>query len=298
MRVEQTVTKVVPGHLRRGLSVRDNYDLLLLAVLALLLPGLLLPIPLLRMPLGLVTALFVPGYTLTAALFPRRDHPDGIMRAALSFGLSVAILPVLALGLNALPWGIRPWPIVFSLSIWILSLGSIALWRRRALSPSDAMAIPPALALPAWWRSLGSRVQLRYIVGVAAVAGALIASTIVLTAWNPTTRPTEFYLLGPAGLAEDYPRAVATRRETQARLGITNREGVTARYRVEARSDAQLVAQIGPITLTDGATWEGPLRYALPHAGDNQQVDVFLFHDDDPTPYRKLRLWIDVQPNP
>jgi len=43
--------------------------------------------------------LFLPGYTLIATLFPRKDDLDGIERVALSFGLSIAITPLLGLAL-------------------------------------------------------------------------------------------------------------------------------------------------------------------------------------------------------
>jgi len=36
---------------------------------------------------GLLLVLFLPGYSLVAALFPRNDDSDGIERIVLSFGL-------------------------------------------------------------------------------------------------------------------------------------------------------------------------------------------------------------------
>ncbi|MGB3943467.1 MAG: DUF1616 domain-containing protein, partial [Methanothrix sp.] len=59
-----------------------------------------------RVPVGLVMVLFLPGYALIAALFPRDDDLDGIERVALSFGLSIAVVPLIGLGLNYTPWGI------------------------------------------------------------------------------------------------------------------------------------------------------------------------------------------------
>lgn len=59
----------------------------------------------LRVPIGLLMVLFVPGYVLIAALFPKREDLDGIERIALSFGLSIAVVPLIGLGLNYTPWG-------------------------------------------------------------------------------------------------------------------------------------------------------------------------------------------------
>ncbi len=57
----------------------------------------------LRIPIGLLMVLFVPGYVLIAALFPRKGDLDGIERIALSFGLSIAVVPLIGLGLNYTP---------------------------------------------------------------------------------------------------------------------------------------------------------------------------------------------------
>jgi uncharacterized membrane protein len=43
----------------------------------------------LRVLPGLLLALFLPGYSLVAALFPRRDDLDSIGWIALGFGLGV-----------------------------------------------------------------------------------------------------------------------------------------------------------------------------------------------------------------
>ena len=76
--------------------------------------------------------------------------------------------------------------------------------------------------------------------------------------------------------------------------GIANREGVGAEYRIEVRTEDQLIGAAGPFALEDGEVWEGPVEYALPAAGDDQQVHFTLYRDGDPEPYRTLRLWVNV----
>ncbi|NIV40551.1 MAG: hypothetical protein GWN58_67460 [Anaerolineae bacterium] len=36
------------------------------------------------------------------------------------------------------------------------------------------------------------------------------------------------------------------------------------------------------------------MTYALPRAGEDQQVQFLLYRDEGQEPYRQLRLWIDV----
>jgi len=66
--------------------------------------------------------LFLPGYALIATLYPRKDDLDAIERVALSFGLSIAISPLLGLALNYTPFGIRLTPILIVLSVFTIAL--------------------------------------------------------------------------------------------------------------------------------------------------------------------------------
>jgi len=89
-----------------------------------------------RIILGLPLVLFLPGYALIAALFPGKDDLDAIERIALSFGLSIAITPLLGLALNYTPFGIRLSPILAVLSIFTISLALCA-YVRRSMTPEE-----------------------------------------------------------------------------------------------------------------------------------------------------------------
>ncbi len=80
---------------------------------------------------GLLFILFLPGYALIAALFPKIDDLDGIERVALSFGLSIAVAPLIGLGLNYTPFGIRLTPILVSLSIFTISMLYYILFKEK-----------------------------------------------------------------------------------------------------------------------------------------------------------------------
>ena len=94
-----------------------------------------------RIILGLPLVLFLPGYSLIATLFPRKDDLDGIERIALSFGLSITITPLLGLALNYTPFGIRLSPVLIVLSVFTISFALGAYARRSMITDEDRFSV-------------------------------------------------------------------------------------------------------------------------------------------------------------
>ena len=80
----------------------------------------------LRAIVGFPFVLFLPGYTLLAVLFPKKDDLDGTERVALSIGLSICIVVFIGLGLNFTPWGIRLGPILMAMAAFMLIMTALA----------------------------------------------------------------------------------------------------------------------------------------------------------------------------
>lgn len=72
------------------------------------------PIVYLRYLLAIILILWLPGYSLTKALFPEKEM-DNIERTALSIGMSLALVPLIGLILHYTPWGIETTPVTLSL---------------------------------------------------------------------------------------------------------------------------------------------------------------------------------------
>ena len=83
----------------------------------------------LRYVFGSALVLFLPGYSLIEALYPKHEL-DELTRFALSIGLSLALVPLTGLALNYTPFGIRLVPVAISLAILTLALLSFAVKRR------------------------------------------------------------------------------------------------------------------------------------------------------------------------
>lgn len=88
-----------------------------------------------RYVFGSILLLFLPGYCLIRALFPKygaRATPavlDSIERLALSLGASIALTPLTALLLNYSPWGITTSPLIVSLCGLTISVAVTAVVR-------------------------------------------------------------------------------------------------------------------------------------------------------------------------
>lgn len=90
------------------------------------------------MVLGIIFVLYLPGYTFIKALFPAKapiktssENLDTIERVALSFGMSLALVPIAGLILNYTPWGIRLAPIMLSLLFLTIAFATAAVIREH-----------------------------------------------------------------------------------------------------------------------------------------------------------------------
>lgn len=85
----------------------------------------------LRYVFGSLLVLFLPGYSLIEALFPKREL-DQLTRLALSIGLSLVLVPLVGLVLNYTPFLIRLLPVALSLASLTIVFLLLALRRKHA----------------------------------------------------------------------------------------------------------------------------------------------------------------------
>lgn len=247
-----------------------------------------------RLILGLIFGLFVPGYCLQAALFPRNSELDTPERLALSFGFSIAIIPPLALLLDQFPWGIRLWPIALSLAGTILVFSLAAIVRRLRL-PAEERFIPAIeMDLKGWWAVQDRTSRRLYVLLPIALGVALFSALAIVLLPRPGDRFTEFYMLGPDGLAESYPREASPGQAISVTVGIHNLEGEDASYRVEVQDGQGTIGNVGPFLVKAGGTEEGPIFFSPVEIGEDVEILFYLYKDGQTQPYRSLRLFLKV----
>lgn len=275
--------------------------LVILTDLFVLTPGLSETV--LRNILGLPLVLFLPGYALIAALFPAKSDLDGIERTALSFGLSIAVVPLIGLGLNYTPWGIRILPILISLSIFTFAMCGLAYLRRTKLPEADAFEVPfrqMALELKAEILEKPESGLDRALTVILVLSILLSVTTLVYVVITPKEGEhfTEFYILGPEGMADNYPTNYTLGESGKVIVGVVNHEYRPLNYTMEIRlenSSLPLPEDMQQVTLSHNETWEEPLTFTPPTEGKNMKLEFLLFNETDKnTPYRDLHLWINV----
>ena len=106
---------------------------------------------------------------------------------------------------------------------------------------------------------------------------------------------TEFYILGPEGEAQNYPRVLNLGDEAKMFVGIINHEGKDVVYRVEVLIGDKKSVVIEPILVIDDQKWEGEVALVPEEVGEDQKVEFLLFINDAVEPYLEpLHLFIDV----
>ena len=88
----------------------------------------------LRYVLGVLFVLYMPGHALIGALYPKAEDLNEVENLALSIGLSLAVVPLIALMLGYTPWGARLGSTITSLSLFTLALSLVASSRRTTFA--------------------------------------------------------------------------------------------------------------------------------------------------------------------
>jgi uncharacterized membrane protein len=319
---------------------------------------------LLRPLLTLPFVLFVPGYVFIAALFPEAgtgptpesspsdsttdaddadtaddqrgrvsrlaaggrdgDGIDGIERVALSFGTSIAIVPLIGLILNFTPFGIRLTPIVVSLLLFCTVGVAVAAHRRRALPESERFDVDVRGALAAGWTELtttesraDAALNVLLVVSVLLAVGSVGYAVAVP---NQGEAFTEFYLLteGEDGelVADGYPSDLTRGEPASLVVGVGNHEHDRVEYTVvvalqrvtlgnesgntTVRVDGQReLGRFAP-ALAHNETWERQHTVEPTLTGERLRLIYFLYRGAPPatpsveTAYREVHLWVNV----
>ncbi|HJH29363.1 MAG TPA: DUF1616 domain-containing protein [Methanosarcinaceae archaeon] len=252
-----------------------------------------------RTILGLIMVLFLPGYALIAALFIGKDDLDAIERIALSFGLSIAVVPLLGLGLNYTPFGIRLVPIIITLSFFTISMLAIAFIRRGSLPKDEQFSVPFQKIYASIKHEINTKPEskidriLTIILVISIIASVSMLVYVVVTP-KQGEKFTEFYILGPEGMADNYPTKLLIGHTSNVIVGVVNHEYETIDYTIKFILANETLNSL-QFQLGHNSTWEQNIEFTPEHTGNDSKLNIFLYRDNNFTEsYRSLHLWIDI----
>ncbi len=251
----------------------------------------------LQIVLGLFFALFFPGYTLIAALFPKNDDLERVQRIALSFGLSIAVVPLIGLIMNYTPWGINIFTVLFAVFVFIVITATIALVRRRRL-PVERRFQVNFQNMANWfstgWRAQSNLDKIIRVILILAIVGMIGALVYMVQTPQIKGEYTEFYILGPEGKAENYPKDMRLGETARIFMVIANHEFKEIEYTIKITIDNDKLHEIGPIQLAHEGKWEQEVSITATSLGENQKVEFQLYKGDDIEASQSLHFWINV----
>ena len=306
-----------------GLDLKIIYFWLGLTVVSIFIP--VLNESLFRIIIAFPLVIFIPGYCLSAALFPGNLDIDGSERIALSIGLSIMVVPLIGLWLNYTIWGIRLTPIITALIIFTVLMALIAQYRRFLLPEEERFHVLPGVNLSgikgifsSQQNTLKTRV-FNAIILVTLIA-AVCTTIVVFSTPKEGEKFTEFYILGKNGTAADYPTTLIEGSSEQLILGIGNHEYQNMNYVTEiwmtnitfdTTTNTTVVSRMQrldqfSLSLQHNVYYQEPYRFTVPATGFNKLT--FLLFKDTPPPdpvtgyerinssYRNLQLGVTVRP--
>jgi uncharacterized membrane protein len=250
---------------------------------------------------ALALALFIPGYSLMAALFPEKESVGSIERVILSFTMSIIVVPLIGFGLSYTPWGIRLDPIMVCVCIFTIACSLIAYIRRLKLPVEERYCVDFAGAFGEAkniFKDKSSRDNaITALVIVATIVSVCAIGYMVFTP-KIGEQYTQFYIMDSNGSADNYPREFFIGEQKPIIVSITNHEYRDVNYSLiimlsDNSTRSQLYSE--QVIVDNNQTWRRGLNIRPDRPGTGMKLDFLLYADGNMTaPYQECWLWINV----
>jgi uncharacterized membrane protein len=217
---------------------KENHDILIISlssIILILVIGLIPSGTVLRVIIGLPFLLFFPGYSILLIGFPKRQDLGGLARLVFSFGISIAIVPLIGLLLNYSSFGIRLEPILLGVAALNILASSLGYYRR--INENDPY-LPSGISTLEAIGTKYLRTDTKYSKALIAVLAVSIVLPFILLAIFAAFPPpgatyTEFEIVGPDGKATGYPSNLTVNETSIIDLKIINHEETNMNYTIQ-----------------------------------------------------------------
>jgi uncharacterized membrane protein len=250
----------------------------------------------LRIIFGLPFLLFLPGYSLVSALWVKQVELEPLERVGYSLGLSLAMVPIVGLGLNYTPSGITLLSVVLSLYIIIILLNVVAWFRRRMLSPGERFTVKTEFILTKVDTMKSTDTVVIVIVIIAIVIGFGLLSYIAMNL--PSEQYSEIFILDSNGTTENYPTDLDVNESASIIVNVVSHEQEDTDYQVvvtlESQDNGNVTLQDLEFSLTNKEEWEYVLNFSVNESG-LFKLNIELIRGNEEEAYATNHLWIDVR---
>jgi len=267
---------------------------------------------------------FIPGYSLIAFLFPKKGDISFLERMLLSIGFSIVVVPLIGLGLNFTPGGIRLESILIVLIAFTL-LMLVATYFRRVSLPSEERYRTPFFAIIRRIRlevlPRGERGFDRFLSIILILVIIVVITTTIYVIASPKENEhfSEFYILGENMTAANYPNQIIPGQNYSMFVGVGNYEYRDIDYTIETWmlvtefdniTNSSRITEMDPgdrlsFTLSHNETTIIPYNLSVRKSGYNR-IEFLLFNESGYNSelsgsgrinmsYRDLHLMVNVQ---
>lgn len=251
---------------------------------------------LIRTILGIPMVLFIPGYVLVSVLFLKMDDLGTVRRIALSFGLSIVIIPLFGLILN-FTFGLTLIPIIITLCIYDIVLVLASKYRREKLPENDRFSVKFGEIYDLIGISeLRPKGGIDFILTIILLCTTILAiGMIYYVIMTPRIGETftEFYVLNADDKANNYTTNMKLGSSSDLLIYVSNHEHKTVNYTIQVDIDKKVLIY-EKLKLNNNDIWKRNMTFVPDKDSDNMRLEFLLFKEDNLTTYRELHLWANV----
>lgn len=241
--------------------------------------------------------LFIPGYAMTVALYPKKDSLESVERIALSFGLSIAATSLLGIILNVTPGKLNS--LIIALCLYTVVFVFVAAYRMGKLYEEKRFSIQFNKISELIDDIFNTNKSIKNIIS----AGILIFSIVlavsmvyfVITVPKIGEKFTEFYILGQGGKADNYATDLIYNYPAHILIGVVNHEYRPVNYTIQVVLEKEILTDTW-FRLNHDQNWEQNVSFIPDKTGTDLNLEFWLFKEDNFTaPYQKLNLLVNIR---